>query len=320
MADESPILIVRLGAMGDIIHALPAAASLKLSFPNRRLVWVAARKWLPLFEGNPHLDSVISFERKSIAQLAASWKRLRSIHPGLAIDFQGLIQSALAGRVANPDIFIGLDKANARESAASYFYTTAVNAPGPHRVQRCLQLAAAAGAPTLTEEAWLPAGRPEGTLPDRPFILANPFAGWVSKQWPIEHYERLAQILSMPLVVNIPLSQATSLEPYKHLHIHCSSIAGLIHATRQATAVIGVDSGPLHIAAALKKPGVAIFGPTDPTQTGPFQSPMTILRSPQTATTYKRDNEIHSSMKAITPDQVAAALQTSLNAWCGAGF
>lgn len=315
MADESPILIVRLGAMGDIIHALPAAASLKLSFPHRRLIWVAARKWLPLFEGNPYLHSVVPFERKSIAQLAATWKRLRNIQPGLAIDFQGLIQSALAGRVAHPEIFIGLDQANARERAASYFYTTAVNAPGPHRVQRCLQLAAAAGAATLTEEAWLPAGRPEGTLPNQPFVLANPFAGWVSKQWPIEHYEKLARLLSMPLVVNVPESKAAAIEPFKHLHLHFSSIAGLIHATRQAAAVIGVDSGPLHIAAALKKPGVAIFGPTDPTQTGPFNSPMAILRSPQTATTYKRDNEIHTSMKAITPEQVAAALRA-----CETGF
>jgi heptosyltransferase-1 len=310
MADS--ILLVRLGAMGDIIHALPAAASLKLSFPQRKLIWVAARKWLPLFEGNPYLDSVIPFERKSVAGLSATWKRLRAVHPGIAIDFQGLVQSALAGRVSAPDEFIGLDSSLARERAAALFYTKTVKASGPHRVERCLQLAAAAGATTQTEEAWLPAGRAEGNLPDSPFVLANPFAGWISKQWPIEYYEKLSQLLQkqgLSLVLNVPESRAAEL---KNLHVHSSSIAGLIHATRKATAVVGVDSGPLHIAAALNKPGVAIYGPTDPAQTGPFTKTITVLRA-ETITTYKRENQIHPSMKSIHPEQVAEALRAAIS-------
>jgi len=309
MADS--ILIVRLGAMGDIIHALPAAASVKLSFPERKLFWLAARKWLPLFEGNPYIDSVIPFERKSVADLSATWKRLRAIHPGLAIDFQGLTQSAIAGRVAGPDELVGLDKSLARERAAAFFYTKTVKAMGPHRVERCLQLAAAAGATKQTEEAWLPEGRAEGPLPDSPFVLANPFAGWMSKQWPINYYERLAQLLEkdgLTLVLNVPELRAAEI---KNLHVHSSSISGLIHATRQAAAVVGVDSGPLHIAAALKKPGVAIYGPTDPAQTGPFGNTMTVLRA-GTSTTYKREHEIHPSMKAIHPEQVAEALRASI--------
>ncbi len=308
--NESPILVVRLGAMGDIIHALPAAASLKLSFPNRKLIWVAATKWHPLFEGNPYLDSVVPFERKSFADLSATWRLLRAIKPGLAIDFQGLIQSAIAGRVAKPDEFVGLDKSFARESAAAFFYTKTVMASGPHRVERCLQLASAAGAKQITEDAWLPQGRSEGNLPKGPFVLASPFAGWISKQWPIDYYEKLAQLLEkkgLSFVVNVPEAKAGQLTEFKNLRVHSSSIAGLVHATRQATAVVGVDSGPLHIAAALKKRGVAIYGPTDPTQTGPFKSPMLVLRA-NTATTYKREDQIHESMRAITPEQVAEAL------------
>lgn len=313
--NENPILLVRLGAMGDIIHALPAAQSLALSFPDRRLVWVAARKWLPLFEGNPFLHSVIPFDRKSFAGLSATWKRLRAVHPEIAVDFQGLMQSAITGRIARPTRFIGLDKSLARESAASLLYTETVLAHGPHRVERCLQLAAAAGASTLTHEAWLPMGRPEGQIPITRYILASPFAGWASKQWPIAHYQALAELLAphgLPLVVNIPESRAHELQSSKSLIAHSSSIAGLIHATRNAAAVVGVDSGPLHIAAALKKKGVAIYGPTDPSQTGPFESPMTVLRSLDTVTSYKRDTEIHASMQAITPAQVAEALLKSL--------
>ena len=218
-------------------------------------------------------------------------------------------------KASAPDEFIGLNRHLARERAATFFYTKSVDAPGPHRVERCLQLATAAGATHLTTEAWLPEGRPEGHLPSSPFILANPFAGWISKQWPIEYYEKLAQQMQkdgLLLVVNVPESRAAELAHLKNLHVHSSSIAGLIHATRQAAAIIGVDSGPLHIAAALKKTGVAIYGPTDPAQTGPFHCPITVLRAP-TTTTYRRENEIHPSMQAITPEQVAAALRASLS-------
>lgn len=296
--------------MGDIIHALPAAASLKMSFPDRRLVWVAAHRWLPLLEGNPYLDELVPFERRSVAGLAMTWKKLRFIKPSVAIDFQGLLQSAIAGKVARPDQFIGLAKCLARESAASFLYTNPVNAAGPHRVERCLQLAVAAGADKLTEEAWLPLGRAEGELPRSPFVLANPFAGWISKQWPIEYYVALARRLKvegLSLVVNVPEARVAELHAFPDLRVHSSSIAGLIDATRRATKVVGVDSGPLHIAAALKKPGVAIYGPTDPAQTGPFRSPMKVLRV-DTVTTYKRQKEVHPSMRAITVEQVASAL------------
>lgn len=310
LSSSSPILVVRLGAMGDIIHALPGAASLKLSFPERRLVWIAARKWLPLFEGNPHIDEVISYSRDSVAELSATWKALRALKVGLAIDFQGLIQSALVGRAANPAEFVGLDKTCARESAAAFIYSKRVRAVGPHRVERGLQLASAAGATILTTKAWLPEGRPEGTLPHGPFVLASPFAGWVSKQWPLEYYAALAEKLKthrLSLVVNVPESNAAEMASFPELHVHCSSIAGLIDATRRAHAVVGVDSGPLHMAAALHKRGVAIYGPTDPVQTGPFASPMRVLRV-NTVTTYKREDVIHPSMRAIKPEQVVEAL------------
>ena len=309
-AKSKQILVVRLGAIGDIVHALPAVTSLKLSFPDQPLCWLVARKWLALLEGNPYIDSVIAFDRQSFADVAATWKQLRALRPGLAVDFQGLVQSAVAGRVAAPERFVGLSKTFAREPAAAIFYTDAIAAPGPHRVERCLQLAQAAGATHLTEEAWLPQGVEEADLPKQPFVLANPFAGWMSKQWPLEYYEKLGALLQkrgLLLVLNVPHSRRKEIAGQ---HLHSSSIAGLIFATRRATAVVGVDSGPLHIAAALKKPGVAIYGPTDPAQTGPFKSSMLTLRV-DAQTSYKRGMQIHPSMRAITPEQVNAALSLS---------
>jgi heptosyltransferase-1 len=154
---------------------------------------------------------------------------------------------------------------------------------------------------------WLPAGAPEGELPAGEFVLASPLAGWRSKQWPIEYYRllgaRIREELGVPLVLNGP--PGSGLE-------HISGIAGLIHATRRAAAVIGVDSGPLHIAAALGKPGVAIFGPTDPERNGPCGDTFLTLRSPAATTTYKRNTSTDSAMLAIQPDAVFEALKAVL--------
>ncbi len=309
------ILVIRLGAMGDIIHALPAVASLRKSFPERPLTWVIAPRWIPLVEGNPYIDSLIAFERGSMHALRSSWNALRALQPHLAIDFQGLVQSAVIGRVARPKLFYGFDSSVAREPLASVLYTHRVAAYGPHRVRRNLQLIQAAGASEITDDVWIPAGRHEGALPSGPFVLANPFAGWIGKQWPIENYELLAERLNregLELVANVPERRATELAKLKHIRVHTSSLGGLIAATRRSIAVIGVDSGPLHLAAALHKPGVALFGPTDPDRTGPYGPSMSILRAGNIRTTYARHNNIHPSMKAIAPEQVANTLLQSI--------
>jgi heptosyltransferase-1 len=132
----------------------------------------------------------------------------------------------------------------------------------------------------------------------------------------LEYYARLAQRLrrdaGIPLVVNGPPSEREALAAIAGTVLHLSSINGLIDATRRAAAVLGVDSGPLHVAAAMGKPGVAIFGPTDPAQTGPYGAGFTVLRSPHAVTSYKRRNEIDPSMRAVTPDAVFEALQARL--------
>lgn len=319
MSDNESILVVRLGAMGDIIHALPAVASLRLSFPQQRITWVVARKWVQMLEGNPQIDEVVQFERRGTGALYESWRALRKIQPGIAIDFQGLIQSALVGRASRPGQLIGLDRSQARESLAAIFYTKQVKTAGPHRVETNLQLAAAAGANQLTDRAWIPAGKPEGELPNEPFVFASPFAGWASKQWPLENYGLLARDLKaegLPLVVNVPTGFrerfGAKLTAMRELKIHESGLPGLIDGTRRAAAIVGVDSGPMHLAAALGKPGVAIFGPTDPLRNGPFHSKLAVLRAATAITSYKRNDEIGPSMRAVSVQQVKEALLYSI--------
>lgn len=301
--------------MGDILHALPAVASLRLSFPEARISWVLRPNWLPLLEGNPNVDVFVPYRRgEGIRTLLGSVQQIRGQRPDLALDFQGLLQSALIGRLSRPEAFWGFDKSVAREPLASLFYTETARAAGKHRIERNLDLAKAAGATQLTNESWIPQGTAEGDLPSSPFVLASPFAGWTSKQWPLESYRELATLLNregIELVLNVAPHQAAGLEDFQ---LHVSSLRGLIDATRRAAAVVGVDSGPLHLAAALRKPGVAVFGPTDPEANGPFGGTMRVLRDPGHATSYKREDQIHASMRSVSAAQVFEQLLPQLRA------
>ncbi len=306
--------------MGDVIHCLPAVASLKHSFPHSHLSWVIKPQWAPLLEGNPSVDEVIPFTRtrEGIGQL---WRKLRNEGFDIAVDLQGLIQSAIVAASAKAEKVVGLARSEAREPLACIFYSTRVTTttpgePTPHRVLQYLAVALAAGATNPRRTFAIPQGTPEGNLPEGRFVLACPLAGWGSKQWPAESWAALAKAISrefgMPLVVNGPPGKETELRAIQGAEVHLSGIGGLIDATRRATAVIGVDSGPMHLAAALGKPGVAIFGPTDPQTHGPYGGSLRVLRHAGAVTSYKRDPEIAASMRAISPEQVVAALRGAL--------
>jgi heptosyltransferase-1 len=195
-----------------------------------------------------------------------------------------------------------------RERPAALFYSSEIETHAQHAIERNLELAAGAGATQLLRTFPLPAGKPEGSLPTGKFVLTSPLAGWGAKQWPLEHWSQLAALLDLPLVVNGAPDAAPALEKIRGAHVHLSGLPGLIDATRRAHAVIGVDSGPLHLAAALAKPGVAIFGPTNPARHGPYGGTMRTLRITDAVDDYSRRATPHTSMLAISPRMVAAAL------------
>jgi heptosyltransferase-1 len=301
---SSRILVVRLGAMGDIIHTLPAVASLKHSHPGSHLTWIVEPRWIPLLDENPFVDRIVALRRDGLAGLIETWRNLRADRYDFAVDFQGLIKSALTASAARPTRIFGGHQSQIRERAAALFYSNKTISNSAHVVDRNLDLAAAAGASNTLRVFPLPPGRPEGDLPHGDFVLASPLAGWRGKQWPLEHYRtlgaRLESELGIPLVLNGPPGSGLP---------HASGLPGLIYATRRATAVVGVDSGPLHLAAALAKPGVAIFGPTDPARNGPYGDSLKVLRSSAATTTYKRAAAIDQSMQQISPDEVFEALR-----------
>lgn len=301
MAEAVHILLVRLGAFGDILHALPAAASLARSLPGAHLTWAVDPKWLWLLDGNPDVHHALPVDRRDGRSLAAAHGFFRRHPVDIAVDVQGLIKSALLARASRAPRRLGFSRQFRRETAAGVFYTETTSPTASHVVDWNLDLAVAAGARSRVREFPIPAGRPEGELPPGPYVLASPFAGWAAKQWPPGYYEDLAVLLrdaGYSLVLNVAARIDTPVPQ------HVSGLPGLIDATRRAAAVVGLDSGPLHLAAALNKPGVALFGPTDPARNGPYGGTLQVLRDPSAPTTYRRINEILPCMRAITPRMV----------------
>lgn len=316
------ILVIRLSSMGDVIHTLPAVAALKKCFPDSELSWLLRPRWTPLLEGNPFVDEVIPLER-SVGATLRCVGQLRRRRFDLALDFQGLMQTALilkagVAQAAGARRLVGFGSQSVREKPASWLYSQTVEPRAAHVVDKNMELAAAAcghieansriGEANAVREFPLPPGHPEGSLPENPFILASPFAGWGSKQWPLASWADLAKRLPLPLVVNGPPSSRDQLAAIEGAHVHLSGIPGLLDATRRAAAVLGLDSGPLHLAAALGKPGVALFGPTDPARNGPYGGTIRVLRDARAVTSYRRRDQPDASMRALSPALVEQAL------------
>jgi heptosyltransferase I len=298
------ILVVRLGAMGDILHTLPAVTGLHWRHPEARIHWIVEPRWQVLIEGHPALASVIPFDRKSWESVRAARRQMRSLAIDQAYDFQGLIKSALVAWQSGARRITGYDAPHLREPAARFFYGERRRVTAAHVVDQHLEMAGVK-APSVIA---LPPGRAEGELPAGPFVLTSPFAGWRSKQWPLEYFAHLAKRLPVPLVLNASPKDVKHLPAMPNTLRHVSSVEGLIWATRQAAAVVGVDSGPLHLAAALGKRGVAIFGGTDPARNGPYGDTIRVLRSPRAVTSYERGEEIDPVMRDVTVDQVYGEL------------
>lgn len=309
------ILVVRLGAMGDVIHALPAVASLKRGWPDSEIFWAIHPRWVSLLADNPDIAGVVPVDRKQWATVRTAMRRFRTLGIDLAVDFQGLLQSAAVAWLSGANSRAGFTKEQARESLAARLYTQRVSATASHVVDRNLELAEACGGLPGPVEFKLGHGQSEGTLPEQPFVLGCPLAGWTSKQWPREYWTSLAFQLTksgMTLVVNAAPESRVELECVEGAVVYCSGIPGLIHATCRAAAVVGVDSGPIHLAAALGKKGVAIFGPTDPSRNGPYGGTIRVLRDSSATTSYKRASTVDDSMRAVAPLTVLQALRQML--------
>ncbi len=326
MADQR-FLLVRLGSLGDVIHALPAAAALRDSFPQARIDWAIDPKWLRLLAGNPDLNEIIAVDRKSASRLAGTVGKLRAAQYTCAIDFQALYKSALLAFASGAPRRIGFQSSYAREALASLLYTDQLNPCGPHKVDHNLTLAQAAGA-DLRKPRFPLQVRPEDD--DRvirelalhnitDFYVLNPGGGWRSKCWPPQRYGELHRTLA----VSYGWRGVVSFGPgEENLAQEVVSAAGtpapiaipfdlgpLMALLRRANFAVSADTGPLHLAAALGTPTVGLFGPTDPARNGAYGDATISIRNPRISeTTYRRGTSYSSAMLSITVEQVMDAI------------
>ncbi len=192
-------LLVRLGSMGDVIHAIPAASALRDTFPDARIDWAIDPKWARLLEGNPDLTEVIAADRKSASGVAATIPKIRAGKYTCAIDFQALYKSALLAFASGAPHRIGFQSSYAREGLASVLYTDCINPRGPHKVDHNLTLAQFAGAKksaprfplAIRAEDEEHAARELTAHSLADFYVLNPGGGWRSKCWPAQRYGEL---------------------------------------------------------------------------------------------------------------------------------
>ena len=145
MSDSPRILVIRLGAMGDIFHAMPAVTSLRGGLPAAQITWVVEKKWLPILEGCPFVDRIAPLDRASVGAVLTSIGELRAERFDLAIDFQGLLKSATLAFGSGAGNRLGYSRDHLREPLAGLFYTRSHAPTAVHMVDRHLELASVAG-------------------------------------------------------------------------------------------------------------------------------------------------------------------------------
>ena len=328
---DSRFLLVRLGSLGDIVHALPAAAALRDTFPDARIDWVVDQKWKRLLEGNPDLTEVIPFDRKSAGSIAGVIQKLRGAKYECAIDFQALYKSALISFASGAPRRIGFQSSYAREGIAALLYTERFNPRGAHKVEHNLTLVENAGArriaprfplAILAEDDEHIARELSAQRLNEYFVL-NPGGGWRSKCWPAERYGELHRKLAdrygwRGVVAFGPgeetiarqVIEAAGKAPPVALPLGLGSLLALL---RGAKFVVSADTGPLHLASALGSLVVGLYGPTDPARNGPYSASDVVVRNLRVAeTTYSRGASYSPAMLSISVDQVLEAVERRL--------
>jgi len=335
--------------MGDVIHTLPAAQALRQAFPHAVIGWLIEERWAELLcapgegrrgprsEQRPLVDWVHTVDLKgwgkslfsvpTIEHIARVWNDVRAAQYEVALDLQGAIRSAVIGSWSGAPVVYGAREP--REGPAALWYTRQATPRGAHVIEQNLSIVEVltghmmvvpaiefprdCSAEELVERRLQSAGI-------REFAILNPGAGWGAKQWPAERYGQVARAVAkcgVQSIVNYGPGEedlAREVEDAsggtaRRLQ---SSISELIALTRRAKLFVGGDTGPLHLAAALRVPVVGIFGPTDPARNGPYATRSAVLRNPASATTHARNPRRDETMLAISVEEVVDAARRLL--------
>jgi heptosyltransferase-1 len=293
-------LIIKLSSIGDVVHTLPALATLKQTFPDAEVDWLVENKARIVLDRNPLIHELIVADthrwRKSwwtpgiLSELKSLVYRLRARKYDVAIDFQGLWKSAALGYFSNPKLLLGFDAKALKEPGCRVFYSKKISPSlqSKHVVEKYLDLVRSLGCgiPTynfdlnISEEDERYIAQQLISQGIKSFIILNPGGGWTTKNWLPESYAELHDKLHRTYGLESVVTWGPGEEALVDRVVgSCkakpparfpTTISQFIALARKATLFVGGDTGPLHIAAACGTPVIGIFGPTDPLRNGPF--------------------------------------------------
>ncbi|MGM0382677.1 MAG: lipopolysaccharide heptosyltransferase II [Thermodesulfobacteriota bacterium] len=347
MYKNSNLLIIKLSAIGDVVHSLPLLEVLKTRFPLSKIDWVVEEDAAGIVEGHPAIDHLIVFPRKGWIrriiskgeyytvgkEVAKFIKELKKKKYDIVIDLQGLLKSGIITFIARGRRKIAL---NGGREASSLFINERVAIPEPHMhaLDRYLHIARYLGA---TEFKWN--GKIHTDYKDKRYIYdflrevgnytdlvaVNPIAKWKTKLWGMDRFALLADRIKGELQATVIFTGSKSdtmliKTILSKMHTHAFNLAGksslkeLAYLYQKCSVVISTDTGPMHVAAAMNSPVViGIFGPTSPNKTGPYGSKHRVIRaSLECSPCFKKKCDDMSCMKEITVDMVFNAVKEVL--------
>lgn len=282
------VLVVRLGALGDVVHTIPATAALRTAFPDAGIDWLVDAKHRAIVDLVTTIDRVVPLEQPTLSGWSAVVQALRRTRYDVAIDLQGLLKSAVLARASGAARVVGFSIWHLREKTARPFYSDAHDAEGGHVIAKNLRLLRALGVDDRTIR--FPLADPPSAALDylrqrlgaRPFGLINAGAAWPNKRWPPERFGQLAAFLRdacgvVPVILWGPGEEAlaatvVAASSGTAMEAPPTTVTDLVALARAAALVVSGDTGPLHIATAVGTPTVSLFGPTDPQRNGPFDA------------------------------------------------
>ena len=292
------ILIIKPSAIGDVVHTLPILNLLRRRWPDSHIAWLVTPACAGLLDGHPQLNEVIRFERKAYGRgwrspsvaldLLRFTRGLRDRRFDLVLDLQGLFRSGWLAAATRAPVRVGF--ANARE-LAPLFYThrVPVGPPEQHAIERYLTLAEAVGCPRGLVEFVFPTDDADrrhvaGLLPSERYALLLPGTNWATKRWPVERFAALVRPLKERFGLESVVAGGPDVAELAEQISGATNLVGrtnlrqLVALLERAALVVANDSGPMHVAAALGRPLVTPFGPTNPIRTGPYRRMETVIR------------------------------------------
>ena len=326
------ILIVKLSAIGDVIHTLPAANSIRAHYPKAHITWLVEAAAADLVVGHRVLDRVIVSHRKrwlrelkgprrrqeAFAEIRRFWHDLRDTRYDLVIDFQALLKSAMLVYLARGRRKIGFDKGMQHQEHSYLFLNERIPPVDMemHALDRGLMLLGAIGIETRDVVYDIPDTIDDhrqvrallgerGIDGSRPLVAVNPVALWETKLWLNDRFAALADRLVGELGVDLvftggPGDGPTIAAIRGMMHAPAADLSGRTTLTmlaalyRQAALLVTTDTGPMHLAAAVDTKVVALFGPTAPWRTGPYGNGHRVVRTaPPCSPCFKRQCDVY---------------------------